>query len=161
MRFTTEETLKVFARLFQTCLLALAFLAGASLVTAPARAASALGVSVQADTVVFRFTPSRFRMVVSGATSRWMRLGELKLREVTVAGPWNQWSAEAWPLHARRGYYELRCPLNAVADHDTVQFKFVVNGQWWVQPPPDAPNQINAGLGDTTMNLFFVRPRTP
>ncbi|MEO5987895.1 MAG: hypothetical protein ABIU54_14525 [Candidatus Eisenbacteria bacterium] len=127
----------------------------------PARAASPLGVEVRADTVVFRFTPSRFRMVVSHSTSRWMRLRDLSIREVTVAGPWNQWSTDAWPLHARKGFYELRCPLSAVADHDTVSFKFVVNRQWWVQPPPDTPNQINAGLGDTTMNLFFVRPGKP
>ncbi len=139
-------------------LASLVFILGVWLDSAPALASTPLGVVVTSDSVTFRFTPSRFRMVVSGASSRWMKLNELRIREVTVAGPWNQWSSQAWPLHARKGFYELRCPLSAVADRDTVHFKFVVNGDWWVQPPPDAPNQINAGLGDTTMNLFFVRP---
>lgn len=142
-------------------LLTAAVLAAAALTPLCSHAATPLGVVVRADTVVFRFTPSRFRMVVHGSTSRWMRLRDLRIHEVTVAGPWNQWSSDAWPLHAHKGFYELRCPLNAVADHDTVFFKFVVNNHWWVQPPPDAPNQINAGLGDTTMNLFFVPPRKP
>jgi hypothetical protein len=124
-----------------------------------AAAASALGVRVERDTVVFRFAPTRWRMVVSGKTSRWMRLSDLKVREVTVAGGWNQWSTDAWPLHRTGTAWELRTPLSAVADHDTCFFKFVVNEEWWVQPPPDAPNQINAGLGDTTMNMFFVRPQ--
>lgn len=147
-----------FTQGFTIWILTWALLAAASLAPSRSHAAAPLGVVVQADTVVFRFKPSRFRMVVSHASSRWMRLRDLSIREVTVAGPWNQWSTDAWPLHARKGFYELRCPLNAVADRDTVFFKFVVNGQWWVQPPPDAPNQLNAGLGDTTMNLFFVRP---
>jgi hypothetical protein len=129
----------------------------------PAAAAQAtpLGCSLRGDTLVFRFQPARYRMVVSGRTSRWMRLSDLHIREVTVAGPWNQWSADAWPLHAvRSGGWVLRCPLSSVADRDTVPFKFVVNGEWWVQPPPDTPNQINAGMGDTTMNLYFTRPRS-
>ena len=117
------------------------------------------GVSVSADSVVFRFVPSRYRMAVSGRTSKWIRLRKLAVREVTVAGPWNQWSAEAWPLHASGRAWELRCPLSAVADRDTVAFKYVVNGEYWVQPPPDCANQLNAGIGDTTMNLYFLRPR--
>ena len=126
---------------------------------APAAAPPGVGVDARADSVVFRFEPARFRMVVSGRTSKWARLRDLAVREVTVAGPWNQWSAEAWPLHRSGRAWELRCPIAAVADRDTVPFKYVVNGEYWVQPPPDCPNQINAGIGDTTMNLFFVRPR--
>ena len=118
-----------------------------------------MGVRVTADSVVFRFIPSHYRMAVHGGTSRWTRLRDLSIREVSVAGAWNQWSAEAWPLHPAGRVWELHCPLAAVADHDTVAFKFVVNGSYWVQPPPDCVNQMNAGIGDTTMNLFFVRPR--
>jgi hypothetical protein len=121
--------------------------------------ASALGARVHADSVTFRFVPAEFRMVVSGRTSRWMRLRDLAIREVTVAGGWNQWSAEAWPLHRLGRVWTLTCPLSAVADRDTVPFKFVVNEEWWVQPPPDTPNQLNSGIHDTTMNLFFVRPQ--
>jgi hypothetical protein len=118
-----------------------------------------VGVRVSADSVVFRFVPSQFRMVVSGRTSKWVRLRDLAVREVTVAGAWNQWSTEAWPLHRVGRVFELRAPLSAVAGRDTVSFKYVVNGEYWVQPPPDCPNQLNAGIGDTTMNLFFLRPR--
>jgi hypothetical protein len=118
-----------------------------------------MGVRVRADSVVFRFIPSHYRMVVHGQTARWTRLRDVVVREVTVAGAWNQWSAEAWPLHRVGRIWELRCPLTAVADHDTVAFKYVVNGIYWVQPPPDCVNQINAGIGDTTMNMFLVRPR--
>jgi len=120
--------------------------------------AQPLGVSVDNDSVTFRFVPEDFRMVVNGRTSRWMRLRELRIREVTVAGRWNQWSPEAWPLHSRGRSWELTCPLSAVADRDTVQFKFVINEEWWVQPPPDTRNQLNSGNHDTTMNLFFIRP---
>lgn len=142
--------------------LVLALLLASALATAAVAAPAApapLGASVTADSVVFRFVPSRFRMAVSGRTSKWMALRDLAVREVTVAGPWNQWSTAAWPLHRAGRAWELRCPIAAVADHDTTSFKFVVNEEWWVQPPPDCPNQLNAGIGDTTMNLFFVRPR--
>ena len=138
-------------------LLAVLLLPGAGL--AHAAPAATLGVTVSPDSVVFRFVPSQFRMTVSGRTSRWTRLRDLAVHEVTVAGPWNQWSTEAWPLHRAGRAWELHCPLTAVADHDTVAFKFVVNGEYWVQPPSDCPNQLNAGVGDTTMNLFFLRPR--
>jgi hypothetical protein len=140
--------------------------ADAPLADAPAAATPApvadvplLGVRVTADSVVFRFIPSHYRMAVHGRTSKWTRLRDLAVREVTVAGPWNQWSTEAWPLHLVGRTWELRCPLSAVADRDTVSFKYVVNGEYWVQPPPDCVNQLNAGIGDTTMNMFFVRPR--
>ena len=139
--------------------LALAGVALAAPLARPATGAEAVGIAVTADSVVFRFVPSQYRMVVSGRTSRWSRVRDLAVREVTVAGPWNQWSAEAWPLHHVGRAWELRCPLSSVADHDTVSFKYVLNGEYWVQPPPDCPNQLNAGIGDTTMNLFFVRPR--
>jgi hypothetical protein len=143
-------------------LVVLTLAAALSLVSAfavHAAPATLIGVRVSADSVVFRFVPSQFRMVVSGRTSKWVRLRDLAVREVTVAGAWNQWSTEAWPLHRVGRAFELRAPLAAVADHDTVSFKYVVNGEYWVQPPPDCPNQLNAGIGDTTMNLFFLRPR--
>ncbi len=138
----------------------LVLLAGGAPRPASARGAT-LGVQVHGDSVTFRFRPSSFRMVVHGRTSQWQRLRELNIREVTVAGGWNQWSTVAWPLHPRNGEWVLTSPLSAVADHDTVSFKFVVNEEWWVQPPPDCPNQLNAGIGDTTMNMFFVRPGRP
>jgi hypothetical protein len=142
--------------------LALVLLALVAALPAAAARAPGLGYALRGDTLVFRFRPAEYRMAVSDRSSRWMQLSELRVRQVAVAGPWNQWSAVAWPLHAtRRGDWVLRCPLSSVADHDTIPFKFVVNGEWWVQPPPDTPNQLNAGIGDTTMNLFFVRPRAP
>ena len=140
-------------------LIAIAMLGSISTAASEARTTGLLGVRVSSDSVTFRFSPAEFRMAVSGKTSRWMKLRDIAIHEVTVAGPWNQWSTDAWPLAHHGRVWTLTTPLSAVADHDTVSFKFVVNAEWWVQPPPDAVNQLNAGIGDTTMNLFFVRPK--
>lgn len=78
---------------------------------------------------------------------------------VTVAGTFNGWNSnhEAWRLgdYDDDGRWEGTFPLRDVTrngDGEMAQFKFVVNGERWMEVPAAAPNRIQ--LRDHT-NLAF------
>jgi hypothetical protein len=51
--------------------------------------------------------------------------------------------------------WELRRPLTDFGAQDEFQFKFVIDGTYWVEPPPDAANRKPTSLANKSFNLVL------
>lgn len=54
------------------------------------------------------------------------------------------------------GVYELRKDLGVFGDRPEWQFKFVLNGFYWVEPPTDARNRVPSGLWSANRGYNLV-----
>jgi pullulanase/glycogen debranching enzyme len=111
-----------------------------------------LGCSVSGDLVTFCLDEGLYGISIAN-TSR-----------VSVAGSFNGWSPgdgrAPWLLTDPDddGVWEGAFPLPVVGD---VQFKFVVNGARWLEPPRDAPNAVPDGRGNRNLRVDPQRAQSP
>ena len=113
------------------------------------------GYTLSGPNVVFAFRPEEYASVTSGATGEWVPMKELRINSVAVAGEFNRWSTDAWPL-ARSG--EGWIATRPIAEFEQVrpqQFKFVINGRFWAEPPTTALNRITAPDETRVTNLML------
>jgi hypothetical protein len=116
-----------------------------------------LGYELGKDEIVFRFDALDFDDVTRNDNGRWLPIGEVDIRAVTVAGDFNGWSKEAWPmLDTGDGIFELRKGLDLFSGRSSWQFKFVINGFYWVEPPKDAANSTAGGLYKVNQSYNLV-----
>jgi hypothetical protein len=100
-----------------------------------------LGYHLSGSQVVFEFRPGEFTEVTSGAKPKWSKLSELRIHSVSVAGEFNRWSTTAWPMALAGDQW---ITTHAIADFNPdrpLGFKFVINGEFWVEPPAQALNR--------------------
>jgi hypothetical protein len=96
--------------------------------------------------VVFSFNPSDYTNVTRDDTGEWLDIRGLPIDDVCVAGEFNDWSKDAWQMtKGRSGVYELSKSWAAFRERQEWQFKFVINGFYWVEPPAEAPNRVPSG----------------
>jgi hypothetical protein len=106
----------------------------------------AAGYQIAAGHVVFRFDRTAYANVTRSDNGEWLRMSDVAIRNVSVAGDFNGWSTDAWPMsEVQDGAYELKKELRVLSGRKNWQFKFVVNGAYWVEPPMSAPNRIASG----------------
>jgi hypothetical protein len=116
-----------------------------------------VGYGLEAREVVFRFEPSQYVDVTRNDTGSWRVLRDVEIEHVAVAGAFNKWSKEAWPLsEVDGGAFELRKPLSAFEGQSEWPFKYVVNGVYWVEPPPEAPNCVRSGMWERNRSRDLV-----
>jgi hypothetical protein len=116
-----------------------------------------VGYNIRAREVVFRFEPSQYVDVTRDDTGSWRLLSDIEIEHVSVAGAFNEWSKEAWPLSGvDGGAFELRKSRSAFAGQSEWSFKFVVNGFYWVEPPPEAPNCVRSGEWDRNRSRDLI-----
>jgi hypothetical protein len=119
------------------------------------------GYTVTSGSVRFVFDPGRFEAATNGATGEWTSLRALPIQTVHLAGDFNGWSTSAWamrPAGPTGSLYLLERSFAELGGAGTHEFKFVVNGVWWVEPGSDDSNQRETGLGNQSSNLEVVIP---
>jgi len=122
--------------------------------TQPKETGPAVGYRIEGDEVVFEFRAADYAGTTDHETGRWTDMAELSIDTVVVAGGFNDWSRDAWPMsQVSDGVYELRKDVSLFVGKEAWQFKFVVNGLRWVEPPGDASNRVTAGPDNTAQNL--------
>lgn len=119
------------------------------------------GYAIEGATVVFSFDPKDYSVATNGRTGEFKALESLgPFHRVAVAGPFNAWNAEAAAMERQAtGGYVAAIPTSELESFGfRVQFKFVIDGQWWVEPPLRASNKAGTGLGNLSANLVVDLP---
>ena len=117
------------------------------------------GYRIKQNQVVFEFRPEHYTLVktldgVKGC------LSNIAVAEVCVAGQFNAWSTNAWPMTPdRNGCFVLRTNAGNFAGREKWHFTFVVNRTYWVEPSGDAAN-MEMDLNGADRNLVLRIPRT-
>ncbi len=120
-----------------------------------------LGYALDAKDVVFRFDPAAYTQATRNDNGRWVPMSQVAVNTVTVAGNFNDWSRQAWPMDRMDdGAYELRKSRDYFGPDSKWEFKFVVNGAYWVEPPRGAPNTTRTGYWkeNHSSNLVMTVP---
>jgi hypothetical protein len=119
------------------------------------------GYRMEPDAFVFELDTRAYDWTTEGVIGNWVAIGDISITNVCVAGEFNSWSPSAWPLQRvdqhrfilRKSYAELGGRLRC-------EFKFVINGLYWVEPPPSVPNGVPTGFANNGYNLVvWVDPR--
>lgn len=88
------------------------------------------------DAMVFRFEPNAYKTLTADEGGAVSDLGSLQIDSVAVAGTFNDWDRTAWQMNRTEdGGFELSKPLAAFSDQPYGEFKFVINGKLWAEPP--------------------------
>jgi len=125
-------------------------------VASPMKVEPGLGYSQKGDVVTFQFNPSEFEDVTADQTGEWRKLATVTIDDVHVAGEFNGWSKTEWPMVRSGSRWTLSKKKSELGSADTYQFKFVVNGNQWVEPPKRASNQAGTGFVNNASNLVMV-----
>ncbi len=108
------------------------------------------------ENVVFEYEFDEATSIVTdGNVGLTFRVQESGFRSVAVAGDFNQWQPAAMSRHegGRRWEFSLsRAELRL----EKYAFKFVLDGNLWVEPPTFASNVTPTGLDDEALNLVLI-----
>ena len=121
------------------------------------------GYLLSGTNVVFSFRASDYPELTSGATGEWIPIGDVRINRVSVAGEFNRWSTEAMAMARSGEYWVATRPISEFESSRSLQFKFVINGRYWAEPPPDALNRAFTTGGTKIANLVLQidRPVPP
>jgi hypothetical protein len=128
--------------------------------TVPPVAAAPTGYTFADDQVRFVFRPWEFRYITNGTTGKWYRLDELPgIGRVCVAGAFNNWNPTLLQMTPDGNVYTATV---AVADlvpfGPQIEFKFVIDGVWWVEPLTTQENRAGTGFLNRSSNFVLTLP---
>jgi glycosidase len=109
------------------------------------------------SSVTFVFDPEQYASVTADGTTDASPLNPDSIEGVSVAGDFNQWTPKKWNLEKNEsGTYSLRIPAYrfTLINHE---FKFVINGNQWIEPPLEMPNRKHSGLAGESYNIVLKR----
>lgn len=114
------------------------------------------GYALVNDDVVFVFSPDIFGVATRGDNGWPVAVVDIDIGTVAVAGEFNGWSTDAWPMaETDGGTYQLTRPIEELKGRESWQFKFVIDGFYWVEPPADAENAPRTGFSNASRNLIL------
>ncbi|MBN2564195.1 MAG: hypothetical protein JXB46_00630 [Candidatus Eisenbacteria bacterium] len=121
----------------------------------PPEARHRYGYSVEGDEIVFELNLADCE-VITTSDGRLLGLPDVSIDGVAVAGEFNSWSTEAWPMNRiDSGVYELRRPKADFDGRPEWLFKFVAGGSNWMEPPRRAVNVSPVGENTMSNNLVL------
>ncbi len=98
------------------------------------------GYLIDGDYIVFRFNKKDYLKATNDRTEERIDFKDLNVKEVFVAGSFNNWSRDQWKMKkVSDSIYELRKKLTDLNEF-TPEFKFVVNQKYWAEPTDEAQN---------------------
>lgn len=99
-----------------------------------------MGYRIEGDEVVFEFDMRDYERL-SSSQGREFDFKDIDIKKITVAGEFNNWSQDGWTMHKiTPEIYQLRKKLSDFRGKLEWQYKFVINGSYWVEPPSEAKN---------------------
>lgn len=112
----------------------------------------------EGDDVVFEFDSRVYAKADAEGNLDKMDFSDLKIYNVAVAGNFNDWSKEGWRMKKLSRYkFQLRKPIEQFNDPFTWEFKFLVNGKYWIEPLPGSAKQkvLSNDFWEKTFDLTF------
>lgn len=117
--------------------------------------AGIIGYTDKGDSVEFVFGQQQIIHIGSLEIGLDKRRDEIK--QVNLAGSFNGWNPGNKQFIMRNTggkLYKLVLAKKALGKKgDTLQFKFVINEKWWVEPPPEASNKLTGKDKNTNLVL--------
>lgn len=119
-----------------------------------------IGYRIENDYVVFNFIPAQFKETTDGMSGWRKNITNEKIKQVYVAGNFNNWDPKnrLFLMQEKVNGYELKIPISNFSKNSINEFKFVINGQKWVEPKPEMLNKTQSGNWVGNNNLMLILP---
>lgn len=114
-----------------------------------------VGYTLKTNSVLFEFRPSDYQWVTNGTTGKWVDISAIPIRRVTIAGDFNQWHPGNVQMIFDGRMYYLPVSLSVFEPGRAYGFKYVINGEWWVEPPSKTGNAASTSLENSGANLIL------
>jgi len=113
------------------------------------------GYTMKGDSVEFVFGQQKTIVIGHEVINLKDRFNEIK--GVNVAGDFNNWNpkdAKYVAVMGKDNVFRLTVAKKQIGKKgETRQFKFVINQEYWVEPPKDAMNKFTGKDGNTNLTL--------
>ncbi|RWP58620.1 hypothetical protein [Mesorhizobium sp.] len=121
-----------------------------------ARLPRVYGYSMQNDHVLFRYElTADTNLAIDSDTGDRIRLTPRDDMDLAVAGDFSGWEPRSMPRDEANRVFQLLVPASEF-ERDLHQFKFVVDGHLWIEPPWFARNAVPAeGVSGDSKNLLL------
>lgn len=108
--------------------------------------------------VVFSFNPNQY-INLSG-NGMWSNdLNSIKIKSVCLASELNSWNPKDknYLMKKNGNIWEIKIPYKLLGTEKTIEFKFVINGKFWVEPQKYMKNTVQAGNWEGSKNFVFYK----
>jgi hypothetical protein len=115
------------------------------------------------DEVVFQFDIRLYQEAVATGQLEELEFADFDINRIVISGNFNRWSRKAWKMkQVGPNTYQLRKKITAFNDVISWDFKFLINGQYWVDPAALNPSEkiLDQGIwkGVYDLDLYDVAP---
>ncbi len=118
-------------------------------------AQSTLGYSIDGADIIFNFNLADYKEVTVNGSDVTLKIDDIKLRDIAVAGTFNDWSGKGWKLErVNEQVYELRKKVKDLNASSGTSFKFLINDRFWVEPPAFASNRSISSFNDLFTSVY-------
>lgn len=114
------------------------------------------GYTWEQDEVVFRFSPKEYKDL-NTSYGMWRNMPSIKINSVFVSGEFNNWATNSkdFKMEKQGEEYVFRMRVEKKGSLKRMQFKFVINGKFWVEPKAGCANTIDSGAGWGSKNYIL------
>jgi hypothetical protein len=143
-------------------LIGLALLAFTCVCSPKIKQESVLGYRIENNEVVFEFDKTQYSSASQNHKKGKIDFSELKIDQVAVSGEFNGWSQDGWRMvRINENIFQLRKKLSDFEDKMSWQYKFIINENYWVEPPHYIKNRIHIydpSKGKEYENMLMILP---
>jgi len=108
------------------------------------------------DDIVFQFDVRQY-FPVGGERPTDIDFEDFKIDEVIVSGSFNEWNRDDWKMKkVSKFIYQLRKPIDALDDPFYLDFKFLINRDYWINPPEIDPQSLRTESDPFWEEVFEV-----
>lgn len=118
---------------------------------------------LEEDEVVFVFDIRDYEAVTRENSQERLDFSDIDIYKVAVTGEFNNWSRKGWTMEKVGEYtYHLRKKLSDFGDAFPIQFKYLINDEYWAEPGATFPTVrkfSNEFIEETyNLTLYDVMP---
>ena len=86
-------------------------------------------------------------------------IDDITIKEVYLASEMNEWKPKDKKFLMKKvgNKWEISLPLSELPKDKTMEFKFVINGKYWVEPQENMKNTTQAGNWEYAKNLVVFK----
>lgn len=115
------------------------------------------------DEVVFQFDIRLYQTAAAEGKIEDLEFSDFDINRVVISGNFNRWSRKAWKMQQVGPFtYQLRKKITAFKDAISWDFKYLVNGKYWVDPdaidPQEKVLEDDIWKGVYDLDLYDVAP---
>jgi thioredoxin-related protein len=117
------------------------------------------GYTVQSDSVLWTFEPKDFKFATLGSNGAMTFIESTNIQSVHLAGSFNDWNKNDTPLSkdSMNETWSLRQPIRIFRSKKDYEFRFLVNGIYWVTPTIYTKNRrLGQGKTDELSDTNFI-----